>query len=242
MKNILVILAAVLCFSCSKDEDITIPNNEVDVTLSMSLPCSSGSMTRSREDVFNIFYNDMLSGELAPKKYSITFTEVNTGCKYYFEGYWDSPDMVTLRTGTYTVSGKTNGVGKSNGYFIQKEASYIFNETIEVTHKTTHITLNAIYNCYLLIFNKSNINSIRLYNEPYISSIPDTELYTFNDFIYCFVRDHSLFDSDTELIGKRTNNSQFRIYLYNCPFEIGKYYMFDDVTCSFNLPVMEQGN
>ena len=44
------------------------------------------------------------------------------------------------------------------------------------------------------------------------------------------------------IVTKQNNGGGETIYLNELPFEIGKYYYFNEVTNSFNIPAMEEGN
>lgn len=239
MKRYALLIAAIAVFvGCEKPTPEPVAK-DVNVTLSYTLDTSVGSdMTRATDaEVFDMFYQKMKSGEMVEPTYSLTFTEVNTGFKYEFSGNWADKDMITIRTGKYKVSGKSN----ARGVYIQSAASLTFNQEIEINTSATSITLNAIYNCYLLAFAKSDITS--LVCVPYASSYaPDNKnFFEFENYYYAFVNDQ-IYSSQSEghILGRRVQET-FKIMTGYAAFEKGKYYIYNDVSGSFELPKMEAG-
>jgi hypothetical protein len=68
--------------------------------------------------------------------------------------------------------------------------------------------------------------------------------------LYETVNNYILYIHDFPIIGSndnfiwliRNDNSQIKIELEKQPFEKGKYYYFNDMTNSFDIPKMESGN
>ena len=226
--------------SCSSDENENFQEPEnVKVTFIYTLDTSNGgSMSRAttNEEAFNEFYAKITSGELVAPSYNLTLTEVTTGALYTFNGKWDSHDLVTLRTGTYNVVGES----KAEGENIQDKCSFTFNEQIEVNAESSTITLHASYDCFLLIFNNSQIESLENNNGSVQSSF-----YTFENYKYAFVND-KLFIKEQKnnayILGKYTDNAEFKIFTGNLKFEKGKYYVYNSVSNGFDVPPMEEGS
>ena len=225
--------------SCSSDENENFQEPEnVKVTFIYTLDTSNGgSMSRAttNEEVFNEFYAKITSGELVAPSYNLTLTEVTTGAVYTFNGKWDSHDLVTLRTGTYNVVGES----KAEGENIQDKCSFTFNEKIEVNAESSTITLHANYDCFLLIFNNSQIESLENNNGSVQSSF-----YTFETYKYAFVNDKLFIEeqkNNAYILGKYTDNAEFKIFTGNLKFEKGKYYVYNSVSNGFDVPPMEEG-
>lgn len=239
MKKLAIIFAAMAALAgCQKPTPEPTPQ-DVNITITYSLDTSVGSdMTRTTDaQVFDMFYQKMKTGELVAPSYSLIFTETTTGAKYEFSGNWANKDMVTIRTGRYKVEGKSN----AKGNYIQELASLKFDEEIEINTSSSSVTLKAIYDCYLLAFAKSNITSLVCvpYKSDYVSD--DRNFFTMGDYYYAFVND-KIYSSQSEgyIRGRRTQET-FIIMTGNAAFEKGKYYIYNDVSGSFELPKMEAG-
>lgn len=225
--------------SCSSDENENFQEPEnVKVTFIYTLDTSNGgSMSRAttNEEVFNEFYAKITSGELVAPSYNLTLTEVTTGAIYTFNGEWDSHELVTLRTGTYNVVGES----KAEGENIQEKCSFTFNEQIEVNAESSAITLHASYNSFLLIFNNSQIKSLKNNNGNALSSF-----YTFENYKYAFVNDKLFIEeqkNNAYILGEYSDNAEFKIFTGNLNFEKGKYYVYNSISNGFDVPPMEEG-
>ena len=225
--------------SCSSDENENFQEPEnVKVTFIYTLDTSNGgSMSRAttNEEVFNEFYAKITSGELVAPSYSFTLTEVNTGVVYTFNGQWDSHNFITLNTGTYRIVGTSTAEGAG----IQEKCSFTFDEQIEVNASSNVITLHANYDCYLLIFNNAQINSLENHNGESLSSF-----FTFSDYKYAFVNNKLYIEeqkNNAHILGKYTDDSEFKIFTGNLNFEKGKYYVYNSVSNGFDVPSMEEG-
>ena len=156
IQTLLIAIFAIGITACSSDnefEEIQDPN-KVKVTFVYTLDTSnSGTMSRAttNENAFNEFYEKIKTGELVAPSYSLTLTEINTGVVYTFNGNWNSHDLITLNTGTYSVVGTSTADGAN----IQDKCSFTFDEQIEISATSNVITLHANYDCFLLIFNNS---------------------------------------------------------------------------------------
>ncbi len=241
IQSLLIAIFTIGFTACSSDNEFeeTQDPNKVKVTFVYTLDTSnSGTMSRAttNEEVFNEFYAKITSGELVAPSYSLTLTEVNTGVVYTFNGNWNSHDLTTLNTGTYSVVGTSTADGAN----IQDKCSFTFNEQIEISATSNVITLHANYDCFLLIFNNSQIESLENNNGNTQSSF-----YTFEDYRYAFVNDKLFIEEQKDnayIWGKYTDNAEFKIFTGNLNFEKGKYYVYNSVSNGFDVPPMENGS
>lgn len=240
LKSLLICLFASVFTGCSNENEFENIDNttKAKVTFVYTLDTSNGgSMSRAvtNTEVFNEFYDKIKSGELVAPSYSFTLTEVNTGVVYTFNGQWDSHNFVTLNTGTYRIVGTST----AEGVGIQEKCSFIFDEQIEVNASSNVITLHANYDCFLLIFNNAQINSLENHNGESLSSF-----FTFSDYKYAFVNNKLYIEeqkNNAHILGKYTDDSEFKIFTGNLNFEKGKYYVYNSVSSGFDVPSMEEG-
>lgn len=240
MKKIAIIITAILALlGCQKPTPEPIAK-EIQISLSYSIDTPKGNdMTKATDkDVYDIFHQHMLTGELVASTYELEFTEINTGAKYSFSGSWKGTDMVTIIPGQYKVEGKS----KSEGKYIQSSASLIFDEEIEITSKTTSITLQAKFDCFLIVFAKSNIKTIRLYHTYYGDSSYNI-FKTLGEYYYMF-GNGKLYENETRkkdacIVGDRDDKTLFKVYVGNANFEKGKYYIYNDLGGAYDLPTMD---
>ena len=114
----------------------------------------------------------------------------------------------------------------------------------------TSLNLNAIYDSYLLMFDKDNCKDIYYFNDMELAGgdnkVIKKNLKLANTHYVLFIKDlaYGVYDDDDGHYIKITRNDggQVTVDLDNVSFEKGKYYYFNDMTSSFNLPVMENGN
>lgn len=240
MKRAFIFLAVVFALiSCKKSEPQNV-EQYVNVTITYTLDTSvGGDMTKATNaEVFDMFYEKMRSGELVAPNYELTLTETTTGAKYVFSGKWANNDMVTIRTGKYQVEGKSTAKGNNT----QELASIRFNEEIEISTSSSSVVLQAIYDCYLLAFAKSDITELKNYAAGMGSMLEPVDFFVYQGYYYVFVNETIYAGVNDGLIyGRRTNGSTFKIYTYNAKFDKGKYYIYNDVSGSFELPKMEAG-
>lgn len=206
----------------------------------------SGNLSRATgAEVYNNFYENYIKTKvLTPKSYSLKFTHKETGATATINGLWENKDMVRLVEGTYTVTGSSTPKPKSNSLAPSDTVFLSFNEDVIVTKDMTNLNLTAIYDSYLLLFDNTNYSSIKF--RQYAASAGSTiekPLYQ-TDEVYClFIRDfnYGSFGAPV-IITKRLDNQNTTITLNEFPFEKGKYYYFNDMTNSFDIPPMESGN
>lgn len=234
-----------VCFvSCGGDDannETPTPatSNEVKVYFVYTLDTSTGDMmtrgAKTNADVFDEFYQKIKTGDLVAPSFELTLTEVNSGVVYSFKGKWNSHDLLTLRTGTYRVVGKSTADGDN----IQEKCSFTFDEQIDISITSNIITLHAKYDCSLLIFNNEKIQTLQNFNGSALASF-----FTFSTYKYAFVN-NTLYDvakkNDAYIIGKYTDDAEFKIFTGNLNFEKGKYYVYNSISNGFDVPPMEEG-
>lgn len=228
----------VSCSSSNEDNYIPTEKKQVSFSLEYVFDINSGDeMTRSNSDIYSDFYNDkIITKQLIPDNYAITFHCIDNGMDYKFSGKWSQNDMITLLEGNYTVNGSTWADGK----YIQEMASLKFVQNVEITKDTENVVLKADYDCFLLFFNKSNITSLKI-NNPSLSD--GISVFTYKNTYYCFVNQpFSSYNSSLKFEGERSNGASFSINVMNAKFEKSKYYFFNDINGSFEIPQMQPGN
>ncbi len=242
----MLMVAALSFTSCSSGNDDYDKGNSsnpisdaVKVYFIYTLDTSSGDLmsraTSTNEEVFNEFYEKIKSGDLVAPSYDLTLTEVNTGAVYTFKGNWTSHSLVTLRTGKYKVIGKST----AEGDYIQDKCSFTFDETVEISITSNAVTLHAKYDSSLLIFNNSEIKSLQNYD-----GISLTSFYNFSAYKYAFVKNllyPAAKKNEAYILGKYTDDAEFKIFTGNLNFEKGKYYVYNSVSNGFSVPPMEEG-
>ena len=237
MKKILLTIAIVSAFSsCSEASSSEQIPTEVEVSLDFSFT-ESGSMTRAGSTTYTDFYNKYIkTKQLTPKNFDLTFTNKETGATATIKGNWNKKHSFKLLTGEYEVTGTSH---PSTVYYMSCiDSLYLaFKENITITNNTENITLNAQYDSFMLMFDKSDKTRVE-----YGSSYGDgttTNLKTIDDLYYAFfceLRGNGLSLRITR--DKETST----VKLDDIPFEKGKYYYFNDIDNSFNIPPMEEGN
>jgi hypothetical protein len=234
-----LIAATALLLSLSSCEKTVQQDETVSVYLTYTISTDNGEVmpgTRATSaEVFNEFYQKILTGELVAPNYNLTFTEKTTGAVYTVDGSWSGKDMVTLRTGTYKVVGTSTASGEN----IQDKCSLKIEDEINVNVNSTTLMLKATYDCALIIFSDASIAKLSNFNGN-----KSTELFKFGNYIYAFVHTQLYADgkqSQAYLEGQHTNNTQFKIFTGNLNYETGKYYIYNDINAAFDLDKMEEG-
>lgn len=237
-KYYLTIVIAFALFSCNEESVITeqFPK-EVEVSLDYSFT-ESGSMTRAGSSVYTDFYNKYIkTKQLTPKNFILTFKNKETGNTSTIAGNWEKKNLFKLLTGEYEVTG-TSYPSNYSSYICIDSLFMKFNENVNITNETESVHLNAIHDSYMLMFDKSDKKEVSY--EYYISNSPSKEMKMKNiDGIY-----YSFFNKlagETNYI-RITRSLVSSISLDKIPFEKGKYYYFNDIGNSFNIPPMEEGN
>ena len=248
MKKIfgLMLLCAIMVgvTSCEKvAEDIPDVSQEVRLKLNYTFS-DSGSMTRSNgSEAFVSFYDNYLKNKvLTPTRYDLIFKNIETGATARIIGDWNDEDGITLPVGEYIVSGTSNPrnhsaqLEPSSDYeFISDTVFLSFNEQVKLSAEQTSLSLNATHNSFLLLFDLKDVKKVNY------SGLNDKVLNTHNNIYTIFVNRLSTRSSDIIEITKN-DGKESTVSLDNIPFEKGKYYYFDDMTYSFSIPEMEEGN
>ncbi len=245
--TVLASLCLISLSSCSSEDEIEQPKEMVTCNLSFHF-VESGSMSRTASDVYSTFYENYIKNKvLTPRTYNLTFTNKETNATATMIGCWDEPHGIRLLEGEYNVTGTSypKVISSTDGEVTCDTVYLKFEETINITKDTKNISLNAGYDSYLLMFDKKEI-SIISYNYTYktnSSYTKTTYLKERGDIYPCFIPKERL---DAEIFirkGENKNiNYDINVSLTNMPFEKGKYYYFNDVTNSFDIPPMEAGN
>ena len=182
--------------------------------------------------------------KLTPTTYKLTFTNKQTGIVAEINGLWKSKDGIRLVEGEYEVSGTSYPIERTSGLNIPSDSVYLtFNETVNISKDAENLTLTAKYDSYLLMFDKTNYNSIT-YDVFNIAGAAKSLLET-ESLSTLFIRDLKYGITSTYghyIYLTRSNGRESEILLNNIPFEKGKYYYFNDMTNSFDIPPMESGN
>ena len=244
MKKISLYLM-LLCglFACSEvpEENKEQFDEEVKVRIAFTLDTTiSGDMSSrasSNQEVFKEFHDKMSDGCLLPTSYNLSFTNIENGTEYIFNGTWEENNYITLRTGTYNVKGYSTAEGEN----IQEKCSLTFDEQIEVSATNNSILLTAIHDSALIVFNDANIQTLSNFN-----GISSTPLFEFNTYRYAFVKDEVLYDAahkdEAYLSGTFKNGTEFVIYTGKLRFQKSKYYVYNSVENVVNIPSMEEGD
>ena len=221
--------------SCANDEIYTPP--EVDLTLNYTF-AESGSMTRATgEEAYGDFYEKYIkTKKLTPKTYHLIFTNIDTKAYSEFNGCWDCRDGVRLTEGKYVVTGtsspKQKTINASDSVYLS------FQDTVQIVRDMKELTLKADYNAFLLMFDAENIKKIA-YN-PGENNSPFPLNKTEENIYYLFMT--GVYSNYTNISFERNNGLYSYVYLNRVSFEKGKYYYFNDMTNSFDIPKMESGN
>jgi hypothetical protein len=245
MKTKLFLLIALSTLACTKipDEKDTVTNN-VSISLDYKLITRSDYMITkglsSISDEYQTFYSKYIASRvLTPARYALNFEGINNHFKGQFVGKWKNKDLITLPSDTYIVSGKSwPKVFRASG-----DTCYLaIQDIIVVDANTTNLTLKAVYDCYLILFDNSNISIYSITESPYINDIGiagehnPRMLKTENFYhIFCVANNITV---NLETSDHETSRYDFANY----QFTKGKYYYFEYVNGSYTLPPMINGN
>lgn len=255
MKNFLALglLALALC-SCSKEEVETSPK-EIELKLNYTFT-ESGSMTRAGSDVYNAFYGKHIkTKELTPKTYFLTFKSKESSATIMeVKGKWSDNNSIRLPEGDYTVAGYSRpvlDVGQSDlGDLPPSDSVYLsFSEDVRIVNDMTSLTLTALYDSSLLLFDKTNTENIRRGSNGTVSD-NSPQLPNDGTNYWIFIRDKQFstwtqYGYSTSYISLhlyRKDETVIDLLIRNLPLDKGKYYYFNDMTNSFDIPPMESGN
>ncbi len=243
----MLITASLVCFTaCSNDVEPYVPQ-EVEFTLDYTF-IKSGSMTRATdEEVYNDFYERYIkTRQLTPTTYSLTFTNQETGAVATINGRWDKKDGIRLTEGVYEVTGTSTPIHEKLKGEPSDTVYLSFNEAINIRKDMHQLLLHAHYDSYLLMFDGENAQELyyeHYYNSSYANTHVKHNLYKADPILSIFIRDLKYSgDKPHYIYLTRNDGHKITITLDKFPFEKGKYYYFNDMTNSFDIPKMEPGN
>ena len=250
---VLGLFALTLC-SCSKDGAYVTPE-EVEVTLDYTF-ADSGSMTRAGTEVYGAFYDKYIkTKKLTPKTYSLTFTSKDSAATVLeLNGQWGDNNSIRLPEGDYTVKGYSRPILEqgedSFGQLPPSDSVFLsFSEDVRIVNDMNELTLTADYDSFLLLFDAANTSKIQRGSNGNFSDssplLPNDE----NNY-WLFVRDkgYSTWTSYGYSTGyislhlTRNDGNLIDLSIQKIPMDKGKYYYFNDMTNSFDIPPMESGN
>lgn len=252
-KLVLLCFIAAIISSC-KGEDPVNPNRELEIKLSYKFS-NSGDMSRaSNSDIYAEFYDQFIKPHiLTPTKYSLSFKNIETNAVTTINGSWKDNTGIRLLSGKYEITGISHPTfAKAIG--MPSDTVYIaFNEIVTIGDNMTELTLNATYDSYLLLFDKQHSSNVSYRGKSTnVSGESEIQLKSTDKLYWLFINGNeytSISSSDNTYIFKnskmeitRNNGDNATIYFEGMPFELGKYYYFNDVTNSFDIPTMEKGN
>lgn len=231
---------SIILSSCSNNGDELIQDvKDVEVKLDYAF-FDSGSMMRNGESVYISFYNDFVkTKKLAPKSYSINFLKNSTSIATV-EGIWGNKS-VNIKEGEYIVSGVSKPQLNSSlygGKLVSDSLYLIFNENVSITPETQNLTLQAKYDCYLLLFSSENIQEIT-------DSFTKKTLPLAGSYYYLFVQGDSYVNGGTSYLSleiKHKDGTRLSMRIGDMNFKKGMYYYFNDMTNSFDIEPMPNGN
>lgn len=226
-----------LSCACSNDSE---PIENISFSIDYTL-MESGSMSRGGEDVYSRFYNEMVkTKKIAPENYSLKFSTLDSEHQVMsVNGTWSEKNSIILPSGTYNVTGTSHPTTQSNC-----DSLYIvFDEAVQITSAMTKLMLKAKYDCYLLLFSTENITKVEATqaNTTSLFNLPKTNevFYLFVNYIpYSSISNNRVLD----IFITKNDGNKIVINLSKLGLEKGKYYYFNDVTNTFDIDPMENGN
>lgn len=247
-KFLFSIVATLIIVGCGNDkvEEIIEQTSPKEVTVTFDYSFwESGSMTKSTgNELYTTFYNKYIKTKtLTPRSYALALKNLKTGESSHIKGYWDKKEGIKLMEGTYEVTGTSSPKYNTE---IKVDSVYLsFKENIVIDKNTSSINLSAQYNSYMLIFDTNNTKAIK-YNygtydesEGYYINLPKSD-----NIYYMFIE--KLLNEGNPAANRitihRNSGVKSTVYISKTPFENGKYYYFNDITNSFDIPPMEEGN
>lgn len=230
-------LVAILATVCACSKEGTSEPAEVSVSIDYALP-ESGSMGRGGADLYSDFYDAQIATrKLTPSTYQITFTNTVDQSTVTIKDQWSKKHALKLLTGTYKVTGTSASIASYNGGGI--DTLFLkFDEEIVVDANTSKITLNALYDSFMIFFDASDINKA-VYNfngGGYYGS--DVAMKQIDQIYYCFMDEPA--KEDFIQISRTSGSATVKVGKMS--LEKGKYYYFGDLSSEYNLPEMEGGN
>ena len=216
--------------SSCENENPTYQGEMVDVSFSVKF-VESGSMTRSASELYTQFYNEYIKTKyLLPTNYTLTIYSLEGAEISTLHGTWDLT-MIRRPLGKYRISGESTNDSDN-------DIQLIFDEEIEITSSGT-IELTAQYNCYLIMCPKNGSEEeYRIYRNPNNSS---TRMYSTSSIHYIFAKEGTNFSYITYKEYYSGDYQTLNIEELSSTFKNGYYYYFDQMSGTFDIPMMENG-
>ena len=251
MFSLMLLVASFISFtSCSNEDDIYTPH-EVDLTLDYTF-IESGSMAKKNgtratgAEVYDEFYEKYIKTKiLTPKNYYLEFKN-DQGAVLTINGKWEENNGIRLPEGEYTVTGYSYPIENyaEKPQYLPSDTVYIrFDEKVSIIKDMRLLTLNAKYDSYLLLFDRVNKSKIELSVGPKMLKNDESCYWVFskekswtnwdNGFAFGHYLTANIY---------MDNGDNLEVVFGKLPIEIGKYYYFNDMTNSFDIPKMESGN
>jgi hypothetical protein len=233
------LITGALLFGCTKapiEKDAT--TNDVTISLDYKLSPKSDYMSTKGVigDEYQAFYTKYIAGRiLTPARYQLNFTGVDHHFSGQFVGKWKDKDLITLPADTYIISGKSYPkVFRASG-----DTCYLaIQDTIVIDETTTNLTLKATYDCYLILFDNSNISVYSITespmsDDPLINGEHNPRMMKTENFYHIFCVANNI------TVNLETNDQETTRYIFaDYKFDIGKYYYFEYINGSYNLQPM----
>lgn len=209
----------------------------VEVTIGYALP-TSGSMTKATAaEVYDFFYEKFIkTRELLPNPYTLSFKTMDDVEVASISGNWSNNKPVMLSTGKYHVTGFSKGNVTSNDNY--HRSPLVFDEVIEITENTSSITLHAIYDCFLLLFDAEGKTYFKWSADGSAKEGISGDVNKAGDWYYIFVQKFETNGSVRWNYGGKENT----IWMGEFNFQKGFYYYYNDLAGSFEVPKMQPGS
>lgn len=243
MKKFIVLMllcAVTVLYSCEKEYTPQEVEFSIDYTFE-----TSGSMTRANgEEVYTEFYKKYIETKLlTPKTYTLQFTNNDTKATATICGNWGERDAIRLPEGSYTIEGFSQPVEK---YEYSDSVFIAFNQVVNLRKDDSKLVLNALYDSFLLLFDAENTTEIKLGTVISSNSSPTKQVASDEKLFWLFLEDticsYNREEYAYSLSVYRKDGNRSYISLKNTPLEKGKFYYFNDLSNSFDIPPMESGN
>jgi hypothetical protein len=234
---VFLLLTIMMCIGCTKEPT---DSGNVKISIDYALTPRSADMATkgaSISDEYQAFFTKYIaSRRLTPAKYVLNFEGVNHHFKTQSIGKWANKDLITLPEDTYIVSGGSYPkIFQASG-----DTCYLaIQDTIIVNATSTSFILKATYDCYLLLFDNSNVALYSITESPQsdesqVTGVHCPYMMKTENFYHIFCRQNNI-TLDIELLDHLTSST----YVFsNYKFDIGKYYYFEYVNGSYSLQPM----
>ena len=127
-------------------------------------------------------------------------------------------------------------LGYFNDYY--HRAPLIFDEVIEITENTSSITLHAIYDCFLLLFDAEGKTYFKWSADGSSKEGISGDVNKAGDWYYIFVQK---FETNGN-VQWQYDGKQSYIMMGSFNFQKGYYYYYNDLAGSFDVPKMQPGS